>query len=388
MSVFILGGKRTPIGGFLGDLSSVSATELGGKVIEGLMKGDHLDQSLKLKVDQVIMGNVISAGVGQAPARQASLKGGLDESVPAVTINKVCGSGMEALRLSASLIQSGENQLTICGGMESMSQAPHLLQMRLGQKFGNAEFIDAMVMDGLKDVYSLRSMGECAEVCVDELKISREEQDQFAINSFKKSNLAQENGVFKSEIVPVQIQLKKEIKLVSEDEGPKKVQYEKIPKLPPAFSKNGSITAANSSTLNDGASALLIGGDQYKNLASFKILSFGVNAQNPTWFTTAPVGAVEKALKKANLKMEDIDLWEINEAFAMVVLAAQKALKIDSSKINIHGGAISLGHPLGSSGSRIVVSLMNAMTIKKSRLGVAALCIGGGEGIAMVIERI
>lgn len=386
MSVYILGGARTPQGSFLGSLSTVAAPKLGAEAIKGAL--EKLDLSGE-KVEEVFMGNVVQAGVGQAPARQAAIFAGLPKSVPCTTINKVCGSGLQSIILGAKSILTDDVNLVIAGGMENMSLAPHILPgSRVGTKFGGTQMKDAMQWDGLWDVYSDRPMGNCAEECTVKYDLTREAQDQFSINSFKKAQAAQAEGVFNSEIVPVTIKGRRGDTVVSEDEGPSKVKFEKIPELRPAFDKNGTITAANASTINDGACAVVLGGEEYKNQAKFKILGWASHAQEPTWFTTAPVEAVKKNLKKVNLSVEDIDLWEINEAFAAVTMVAMKELQLDETKVNIFGGGVSLGHPIGTSGARIVLTLTNAMERKNAKYGCAAICIGGGEALSLIIERL
>lgn len=386
MSVYILGGARTPIGSFLGTLSSVPAPKLGAVAIEGALKKSNIDGN---KVDEVFMGNVLTAGVGQAPARQAMLSAGLPNTIPATTVGKVCGSGLQAIILAARSILTGDNKLAVAGGMESMSLAPHILMnSRSGFKFGTTEMKDSMQWDGLWDVYTDRAMGNCAEECTKKFKMTREEQDAFAMESFKRSQASQKNGDFKDEIAPVTIPGKKGDTVISEDEGPGKANFEKMPSLRPAFEKDGTITAANASTINDGAAAILLGGDEYASSAEFKILGYASNAHEPTWFTTAPVEAIKKSLKKANLNINQIDLFEINEAFAAVTMAAMKECEIPHEKVNVLGGAVSLGHPIGASGARIVVTLMNAMRKKKAKYGCAAICIGGGEALSLIIEKI
>ena len=386
MTVYILGGARTAFGTFMGSLSQVPATKLGAAAIEGALLKANIDKS---KVDEVFMGNVISAGVGQAPARQATLFAGLPESVPATTVGKVCGSGLQSVILGARSIMTGDNQLVVAGGMENMSLAPHLLMnSRTGAKFGSTEMKDSMQWDGLWDVYSNRAMGNCAEECATKYNMSREEQDAFAIESFKRAQAASKDGFFKDEIIAVKVPVKGGTADVIEDEGPFKANFEKMPSLKPAFEKTGTITAANASSINDGAAAVILGGDAFAAQAEFKILGFASHAQNPTWFTTAPVEAINKSLKKANLSIEQIDMFELNEAFANVPMAAMKELKIPHTKLNVHGGAIALGHPIGASGTRILVTLMNGMKKKKAQFGVAAICIGGGEALSIVIERL
>lgn len=386
MAVYILSGARTAQGSFLGALSNTPAPKLGAVAIEGALHKANIEKS---KVDEVFMGNVVQAGVGQAPARQATIFAGLSESVPATTVNKVCGSGLQAIILGARSIMTGENQLVVAGGMENMSLAPHLLpNSRNGFKFGPTEMKDSMQWDGLWDVYTNRAMGNCAEECVKKYNMTREEQDAFAIESFKRSQAATKDGTFKDEIVAVKIADKKGTIEITEDEGPFKANFEKMPSLKPAFEKDGTITAANASSINDGAAAVVLAGDAYAAQAEFKIVSFASHAQNPTWFTTAPVEAMKKSLAKANLTIDQIDLFEINEAFAAVTLAAIKEFKLPQDKVNVFGGGISLGHPIGTSGTRIVVTLMNAMKKKKAKYGLATLCIGGGEALSLIIERI
>lgn len=386
MSVYILGGARTPQGSFLGSLSSVSAPKLGATAIEGAVSKAGV---AKEDIQEVFMGNVVQAGVGQAPARQATIFAGLPEATPATTINKVCGSGLQSIILGARSILTGENKVVVAGGMENMSMAPHLLpNSRNGYKFGGIEVKDSMQFDGLTDVYSNRPMGNCAEECTKKYELTREAQDAFSIESFKRAQKAQEEGIFASEIAAVTIKGRKGDTVVDADEGPTKVKFEKVPTLRPAFDKNGTITAANASTINDGAAAIVIAGADYKDQAKFKIHSWASHAQDPTWFTTAPVEAVKKNLEKAVLKIEDIGLWEINEAFAAVTMVAMKELNIPHDKVNIYGGGVSLGHPIGTSGTRIVLSLMNAMERKDVKYGCAAICIGGGEALSMIIEKL
>jgi acetyl-CoA C-acetyltransferase len=385
MSVYILSGARTPNGSFMGSLSSVAAPKLGAVAIEAALKKAEIAPS---KVDEVFMGNVVTAGVGQAPARQAAIYAGLPDSTPCTTINKVCGSGLKTIITAAQTIAAGDNKLVVAGGMENMSLAPHLLpNSRGGFKFGDTTLKDAMTFDGLTDAYANVPMGICAEEAAKKYT-NREEQDAFAIESFKRAQAAQKDGIFNSEIAAVTIKGPKGDTVVSIDEGPGKANFEKMPSLKPAFDKNGTITAANASTINDGAAAVVLGGEEYKSQAKFKIVSYASHAQNPTWFTTAPVEAMNKALVKANLKLEQIDLFEINEAFAVVALAAMKELKLDHNKVNIYGGGVSLGHPIGASGTRIVVTLMNAMENTKAKYGMAAICIGGGEALSLIIERL
>jgi acetyl-CoA C-acetyltransferase len=385
MSVYILSGKRTPNGSFMGGLASISAPKLGAIAIEAALLEAKISKN---SVDEVFMGNVITSGVGQAPARQAAIFAGLSESVPCTTINKVCGSGLKTIITGAQTILAGDNELVVAGGMENMSMSPHLLLgSRVGTKFGDTQMKDAMLLDGLWDVYTNRAMGNCAEEAA--VKFSnREMQDQFSIESFKRAQAAIKNNIFKAEIAAVTIKNPKGDIVVSDDEGPGKANFEKISQLKPAFDKNGTITAANASTINDGAAAVVLGGEKYKDQAKFKIVSYASHAQNPTWFTTAPIEAMKKALVKAKLNLDQIDLFEINEAFAVVALMAINELKLEHRNVNIYGGAVSLGHPIGCSGTRIVVTLMTAMENQKAKYGMASICIGGGEALALIIERL
>lgn len=386
MSVYLLSGARTPSGSFLGSLSTVTAPKLGAVAISAALTKAEIRPD---QVDEVIMGNVVSAGVGQAPARQAALFAGLPESVPCTTINKVCGSGMRTMISAAQSILAADNQLVVAGGMENMSLAPHLLpNSRGGFKFGSTELKDAMQWDGLWDVYTDRPMGNCAEECASKYNFSREEQDAFAIESFKRAQKAIADGIFKSEIAPVLVASRKGDLTIDQDEGPSKADFSKIPGLRPAFDKNGTITAANASTINDGAAALVVAGEAYKSRAKYRLLAWASHAQNPTWFTTAPVEAMKKCLDKAKLKISDIDLFEINEAFAVVPMATMRELGLSHDKVNIYGGGVSLGHPIGCSGARIVVTMMNALERQNKRYGMGSICIGGGEALACIVERL
>ncbi len=385
----ILGACRTPIGSFGGVLSSLTATRLGAIVIEEALRRASVSRDV---VNEVIMGNVLTAGEGQAPARQAAIFAGLPESVECMTINKVCGSGMKAIMLGAQAIQLGYADIVVAGGMESMSNAPYLLEKaRLGYKMGNAELIDSLIKDGLWDVYNNFHMGSAAELCARECAVPREAQDQFAILSYRRAQESQTMGRFKDEIVKVGIRQKSgETSYVAEDEDPKKTNFEKIPLLKPAFQKDGTVTAANSSKINDGAAAVVLTSSArarslgLKPLA--KIISCASAAKKPEWFTTAPADVIPKVLKKAGLTQDQIDLFEINEAFAVVTLAVNKILGIDIEKVNVNGGAVALGHPIGASGARIVVTLINALTQRNLTRGLAAICIGGGEASGMILE--
>ncbi len=389
--VVIASACRTPIGSFNGALSPLPAPKLGAIVIEEALKRANVPKDA---VDEVIMGCVLTAGVGQAPARQAAIFAGLPTKVECMTINKVCGSGLKAVMLATQAIKLGDADIIVAGGMESMSNAPYILEKaRTGYRMGHAQLIDSMIKDGLWDVYNNFHMGNAGELCARECNISREEQDEFAILSYKRALEAIEKGYFKDEIVPVPVpQPKGETILVSEDEEPKKVVFEKIPKLKPAFEPNGTITPANASKINDGASALVLMSKEKADELGIKplarIIAYASAAKDPAWFTTAPVDAIEKVLKKANMKKEDIDLFEVNEAFAVVALATSKLGGIPIEKMNIHGGAVALGHPIGASGARILTTLLYAMKRKDARFGLAAICIGGGEASAVIVERL
>jgi acetyl-CoA C-acetyltransferase len=389
--VVIVAAARTAIGSFMGALSTTPAPRLGAAAIKAALERGKVDPKL---VDQVIMGNVLSAGMGQAPARQASIYAGIPQSAGATTINKVCGSGMQAVNMARNAILTGESECVVAGGMENMSLAPYILpEARTGLRMGEKKIVDTMVADGLWDPYNNFHMGSAAEKCAKEYKFSREEQDRFAKQSFERAQNAIKTGAFKDEITPVEIPQRKGDPLKFEvDEGPGKADFAKMGGLKPAFEKDGTITAANASTINDGAAALVITSREFADKHGLKplarILSCATHAQAPEWFTTAPVEAMKKALDKAGLKPSDIDLWEVNEAFSVVALAAAKGVEIDESKLNVNGGGISLGHPIGASGARILTTLLYAMNKRGAKRGVGSLCIGGGEGIAMVIERI
>ncbi|WP_417428938.1 acetyl-CoA C-acyltransferase [Halpernia sp.] len=387
--VFIVSAVRTPIGSFLGSLSGIPATELGSIAIKGALDKINLNPE---EVQEVYIGNVLQANVGQAPARQAALGANLKNSTPSTTINKVCASGMKAVMLAAQSIKCGDAEIIVAGGMENMSRTPHYLEGRNGQKLGDIKLIDGIVKDGLTDVYNKQHMGSCAEMCAKEYHFSREDQDQFAIESYKRVAKASENGKFKDEIVSVEIPQRKGDPIIfSEDEEFKKVNFEKMPSLKPVFQKeNGTITAANASPINDGASVLVLMSKEkmeelnLKPLA--KIISYADAAQEPEFFTTAPSKALPKALAKANLEISDVDFFELNEAFSVVGLANIKILGLDPAKVNVNGGAVALGHPLGNSGSRILVTLINVLKQNNGKIGAAAICNGGGGASAMVIE--
>ena len=389
--VYIIDGKRTPLGSFNGELSSVVAPELGAVVIKELIKGNGIELS---QINEVIMGNVLSAGLGQAPARQAALKAGLPNSVECLTINKMCGSGLKAVMLGMQAIQSGDAQVIISGGMENMSSVPYLLpKARSGYRLGHGEIIDSMITDGLWDAYHDKHMGSCAEMLAEKNNISREEQDQFAEQSYTKAQTAIESGWFTEEIVSVSVPQRKGTSIiVDQDEEPQRINFEKIKKLRPAFEKSGTITAANASKINDGAAAVLISSSEFAHLNQLKpqakMIAQASFAHEPDWFTTAPIKAISKVLSIAGLNEKDIDLWEINEAFAPVAMSAIDEYKIDSDKVNVCGGAIALGHPIGASGARILVTLLHSLKRLGGRFGLATLCIGGGEASALIIERV
>jgi acetyl-CoA C-acetyltransferase len=388
--VYIVSAARTPIGAMMGSLASVSATDLGATAIKGALDKGNIKAEW---IDEVFMGNVLQAGVGQAPARQAALASGLGQNVPCTTVNKVCASGMKSIMLGAQTILAGDNHIVVVGGMESMSQVPHYLDGRNGTKFGNITMLDGITKDGLLDVYSKTPMGTCAELCAKEHNITREDQDNFAVDSYKKATEAWKSGKYSNEVVPVSVpQRKGDPILVSEDEEYKNVQLDKIPTLRPAFDKEGTITAANASKLNDGASALILASEEavekYGLKPIAKIVSYADAAQAPEWFTTAPSIAVPIALDKAGLKTADVDFWELNEAFSVVGLANTKILGLDPSKVDVNGGAVALGHPLGNSGSRIIVTLINVLKQNNAKIGGAGICNGGGGASAMIIENI
>ena len=388
--VVIVSAVRTPMGSFGGSLSGFSATQLGGFAIKGAIDKVNLDPSL---INEVFFGNVLQANLGQAPARQCSIYAGIKNDVPATTVNKVCASGMKAIMLGAQSIKCGDNDVVVVGGTESMSNVPHYVEkVRTGQKLGDLKLKDGLVHDGLTDVYNQTHMGLCAEICAEDMNISREAQDEFAIESYRRSKEAWEKKLFEDEIVPVTIPQRKGDPIhFEEDEEFKNVKIDKIPNLRSVFKKEGTITAANASTINDGASALiLMSADKAKSLniePLAKIVSYADASHEPEWFTTAPAKALPIALKKANLDINDIDYFELNEAFSVVGIANKKLLNIDSDKVNCFGGAVSLGHPLGSSGSRIVVTLINVLNKKEAKLGAAAICNGGGGASALIIEK-
>ena len=385
---YIYGYSRTPIGCFNGSLKTVSAPNLGATAIKSVLEKTKIN---KADINEVIMGNVLSAGVGQAPARQASIYAGLPYSVQCMTINKVCGSGLKAIMLADQAIKQEDAKAIIAGGMENMSMAPHyLLNKREGLNFGDTKLKDAILNDGLWDPYNKMAMGSCAEILNKEEDISREEQDRFAIQSYERSNNAIKNGLFKDEIAPVEVSSRKGSILIDTDEEPLRFNKDKILQLRPVFNKEGSITPANASSINDGAAVLLLG----SNSNSFdakpiaKIIAHTSFAMDPIYFTKAPIFAIKELIKKTDLSINDIDLFEINEAFSCVSLTAIKQLNLSEEKVNIYGGAVSMGHPIGASGARILVTLLNALKNKKKKYGIACLCIGGGEASAILVEMI
>lgn len=388
--VVIVSYARTPIGSFLGKLSTIPATKLGSIAIKGALDKINLDPNL---VEEVLMGHVVQAGTGQAPARQAALGAGLSDNVPCTTVNKVCASGMKTIMMAAQAIAAGDRDVVVAGGMENMSMIPHYLHMRNGQKFGPTTLEDGMQRDGLVDVYDQQAMGVCADLCANEHEFTREDQDAFAIESYTRSKKAWETGKFNDEVVPVSVpQRRGDDLIVDTDEEFSNVSFDKIPGLRPAFSKDGTVTAANASTINDGAAALVLMSESKASELGLKplayIKSYADAAQEPKWFTTAPAKALPIALAKAGISKEDVDFFEFNEAFAVVGLANMKILDISDAKTNIYGGAVSLGHPLGCSGARIVATLLSVLIQEKGKLGAAAICNGGGGASAIVLETI
>ena len=388
--VVIVSAVRTPIGSFMGGLSTVTAPRLGAVAIKGALDKINLDPEL---VDEVFMGNVVQAGTGQAPARQAAIFAGLSEKVACTTINKVCASGMKAVMLGAQSIQCGDAEIVVAGGMENMSLIPHYINLRSGTKFGPATMVDGMQKDGLTDAYDNNAMGVCADLCATEYNFSREDQDNFAIQSYERSAKAWEAGKFDNEIVPVPVQQRKGAPiLVSKDEEFTNVKLDKIPSLNPVFTKDGTVTAANASTINDGAAAVILMSEEKALALGLKPLAYikgyADAAQEPKWFTTSPAKALPKALDKAGITIDAVDYFEFNEAFAVVGLANAKILGLANDKVNVNGGAVSLGHPLGCSGVRIIVTLLNVLEQNNAKTGAAAICNGGGGASAIVIERI
>jgi acetyl-CoA C-acetyltransferase len=387
--VVIVSAVRTPIGSFMGSLSSITAPQLGAIAIKGALDKIKLNPNL---VDEVLMGNVVQAGTGQAPARQAAIYAGIPNTVPCTTINKVCASGMKAVMQAAQAIALGDAHIIVAGGMENMSLIPHYVHLRTGQKFGPTTLIDGMQKDGLVDAYDNNAMGVCADACAVKYNFSREDQDNFAIQSYKRAEEAWNKGYFDAEVVPVEVpQRRGEPVMVTKDEEFTNVSIDKIPSLRPAFTKDGTVTAANASTINDGAAALVLMSEEKAKELNLKplatIVSFADAAQEPEWFTTAPAKALPKALSKANLSLDEVDFFEFNEAFSVVGLANMKLLGLTDKNVNMNGGAVSLGHPLGCSGARILVTLINVLEQQKGKIGAAAICNGGGGASAIVIQR-
>ena len=389
-SIVIVGAARTPMGGFQGDFSSLSAHDLGGAAIKAAVERAGIDPAA---VGEVLFGNCLMAGQGQAPARQAAYKGGLPDSAGAVTLSKMCGSAMKAAMLAHDLLLAGTHDVMVAGGMESMTNAPYLLQKgRGGYRLGHDRIFDHMMLDGLEDAYEPgRSMGTFGEDCAAKYQFSRAQQDEFAIASVQRAQAAIQSGAFKAEITPVTIKDRKGERVVEIDEGPGKINVDKIPGLKPAFKKDGTVTAASSSSINDGAAAMVLMRESMAQQLGCtplaRIASHATHAQAPEWFSTAPIGATEKALKKAGWQVGDVDLWEINEAFAVVPMALMHDLKVPHEKVNVNGGACALGHPIGASGARIMVTLLYALKARGLKKGLATLCIGGGQGVALAIER-
>ncbi len=388
--VVIVSAVRTPIGSFLGSLSGIPAPKLGAIAIKAALERINLNKD---SVDEVFMGNVVQAGLGQAPAKQAAIFAGLPDTIPCTTVNKVCASGMKSVAFAAQAIKCGDAEIVVAGGMENMSSIPHYMQGRKGQKFGDIVIEDGLLKDGLVNVYDGKHMGTCGDACAAEYNFTREDQDKFAIESYTRSASAWKNGKFNDEVVPVEIPQRKGGSIViSEDEEYKNVKMDKIPNLHPAFSKDGTVTAANASTLNDGAAALvLMSRDKAKelNIESLAIIrGYADASQAPEWFTTAPAKALPKALKKSNINADDVDYYELNEAFSVVGLANIKLLNLNADRVNVNGGAVSLGHPLGCSGARIIVTLINVLKQNNAKIGAAGICNGGGGASAMVIENV
>lgn len=388
--VVIVSAKRTPIGSFGGSLSSLSAAKLGSLAIKSVIDDTGIDTAL---IDEVVMGNVLMGGQGQAPARQAALFAGLQQKTECMTINKMCGSGLKAVMLAEQAIKTGDAEVIVAGGMESMSNTPYvLLNARNGYRLGHGQVHDLIVLDGLWDVYNNIHMGSCAEICAKDFAFKREELDEFAITSYKRAIEATNNGRFKDEIVPIRIESKKGDIIVDKDEEPERVKFDKIPTLKPVFEKDGVVTAANASSINDGAAALLVMSEEKAKELGLKplveIVAQASAAKAPVDFTTAPADAINKVLKKASMKIQDIDLFEINEAFAVVSLAVNKLLGLTTDNVNVNGGAVALGHPIGASGARVLTTLIHEMKKRKVEHGIASLCIGGGEASALIVKSL
>ena len=387
-AIAILSAARTPMAGMMGSLSSVTAPELGATAIKSALLKAGLDAD---GVDEVIMGCVLTAGMGQAPARQAALFAGINQSTPCTTLNKVCGSGMMSVMMAGNALRSGQSKAIVAGGMESMSRAPYLIpQGRQGYRFGSAEMLDHMQYDGLQDAYQNVPMGNFAETCATQYQFSRNDQDAYAIESLRRANAAIDQGLFDAEIAPVTIVGRQGEIIIDTDEQPGKARPDKIPLLRPAFQKDGTVTAANASSISDGAAAItlmMVDEAEARGLKPIALIQgYDQSAQEPEWFTTAPITAIKKTLARVGWSVEDVDLWEVNEAFAVVAMAAMRELGIDHNKLNVNGGACALGHPIGASGSRIIVTLIHALRQQGTKKGIASLCIGGGEATAMAIE--
>ena len=387
-AIAILSAARTPMAGMMGSLSSVTAPELGATAIKSALLKAGLDAD---GVDEVIMGCVLTAGMGQAPARQAALSAGINQSTPCTTLNKVCGSGMMSVMMAGNALRSGQSKAIVAGGMESMSRAPYLIpQGRQGYRFGSAEMLDHMQYDGLQDAYQNVPMGNFAETCATQYQFSRDDQDAYAIESLRRANVAIDQGLFDAEIAPVIIVGRQGEIIIDTDEQPGKARPDKIPLLRPAFQKDGTVTAANASSISDGAAAItlmMVDEAEARGLKPIAVIQgYDQSAQEPEWFTTAPITAIKKTLARVGWSVEDVDLWEVNEAFAVVAMAAMRELGIDHNKLNVNGGACALGHPIGASGSRIIVTLIHALRQQGAKKGIASLCIGGGEATAMAIE--
>ncbi|MAT33726.1 MAG: acetyl-CoA C-acyltransferase [Ponticaulis sp.] len=380
---------RTPMGGLLGDLASFSANELGAAAIKAALEEAGVDPE---EINEIVMGNCLPAGQGQAPARQAGIKADLGQHVESTTINKMCGSGMQAAVMGTASILSGQAQIVIAGGMESMTNAPHMIDLRKGHKYGHTQTKDHMALDGLEDAYAGEPMGKFADMIAEKYQFTREQQDEYALETLRRAQEASEKGKFKREITPVTVKTRKGDTTIDEDELPRTARPDKIPTLRPAFNKEGTVTAANASAISDGAAALVLMKKSEAEKRGLKIIakivSSASHAHAPEYFTTAPVPAMQKALEKAGWKKDDVDLWEINEAFAVVPMIAMKELGLSHDTLNVHGGACALGHPIGASGARVIVTLLSAMEQQDKKRGVASLCIGGGEGIAMCLERV
>jgi acetyl-CoA C-acetyltransferase len=391
MTVVISSAVRTPVAAFQGAFASLKASELGAAAIRAALEQAQVSPDA---VDMVYMGNVLPAGMGQAPARQAAIFAGLDQKTPTVTLNKMCGSGLEAIILAVRAVALGDAEIVVAGGMESMTNAPYLLPgARGGLRMGNKEIIDSMVYDGLWDAYNDKHMGSCAELCAKHYSFSREAQDEFAIRSYKRAQQALEDGTFARESVPVEVKGRRgDVTVVEKDEGPYQVNFDKLPGLRPAFEKDGTVTAANASTINDGAAALVITTEAVAKARGLPILAaingYEAHAREPELFTIAPVGAMDKLYKRLDWQPDSVDLYEINEAFAVVPMAAMEEFSLEPEKVNVHGGAVAIGHPIGASGARIVVTLLNALKTHDKTRGMASICIGGGEALALGLERV